>query len=330
MRRLVTDNHPFGRCIVTTMTADVARELGRTLGSGEVAATTELIRGLTASLLVTTGPAASVEVNLRRQPEFTVRLSDPIASKLGCALERVVDGRPNTPIRLSEVDSSLSAETSFDWVIRVQSGSADLIQDYVPYGLGAMWEAVLFVDRSAPAANVECWREIRAWGTAGESQSDTLTVHGEAESWELPGASAFAYLEAHRDAWLIGYGDVPFRMAYGESHDWVQVWFRSDSIQVIVHDRHCATGCTSWDYDNFFLFRDLLLRLAQHSKARAVAWGIEVDALPKEAAFPIQALTNLESLGEMFSALPHPHTEAATLSAHLERWTIHRDVATPD
>jgi hypothetical protein len=212
--------------------------------------------------------------------------------------------RPDhSEIRLSEIVKNLAESSKYDWVFRVEAGREDPTCDYVPEALGGEWEAVLFHDLPPIAAYLAAWRAIMSWSVESPKYPDALSVSRfDDETDLLPPETAFSMLRDDANAYQVrGYVKYPFPTFYGESHDWLQVWFTKESTLLIVDEQKMETGYSQWDFDIFFLYRELIENVASALGAGRFLWGSGVDNRPESDARPISALTNPADLWQAFS-----------------------------
>ncbi|MCH6588287.1 MAG: hypothetical protein IH805_08250 [Proteobacteria bacterium] len=104
---------------------------------------------------------------------------------------------------------------------------------------------------------------------------------------------------------------MPFRLRYGESLDWIQVWFEEDRIVLIVQDHLAETGSFDWDVENFFGYRALVKAISRSVGASRFAWRICAEGADPSEALEIGALDDIEALWGLFKRSANPDRSAA-------------------
>ncbi len=307
MRRLATDYQPANAALVTSASPAVLRDLAAALACGDWAAVQ--------ALCVALDPEVDLRFRLAEVPHvevsdtfFQIDLTMVAGSWLAHRLQDLATGAPYAEVSLI---TDASTHDQIDWTIRVVEGREDPVREYDPQGLGDMWIAMLYHPTPRKADYLRAWQAIRTWSMPDGHYPETLVV----DRWGdppptkgLPAERAFADLvDDPRAAKAIGYSRVPFHRWYRESHDWLQVWFYKHATQLIVHDRHGATGHRAWDIDNFFLYRALILQVAETLDSSHLVWDVDIYEIEERDAVDLDALEDPAQLWKHFGRLHSRH-----------------------
>ena len=305
--RIVTENHPFNCRLISSCTPDALLLLSASLESGDIAAAAACCRRLDENLGIREGADPSVWTDYPSEPPLQIRLPSRAAPQLGARLCRLATEPEFSEVRLSEIIPNLEATSKNDWSFRLVHEYEEPPKEYQPFGEGAMWDAIVFHALPKVQDYAEAWRAVMEWSLEDPQYSDDLDLRrteGEFDG-QIPSAKAFSLLQRDSAAnQAIGFRHTPFRRWFGDSHDWIQVWFEKDRTQLIVHDRAAATGNCGWDLENFFLYRHLVVALAKALSGDRIMWDIEADSLPAPQAIEPEHLEDSRILWSAFSRLP--------------------------
>ena len=248
--------------------------------------------------------------------QFEIVLPDVVLPALANHFRELAGGAEFSEFRLSEVDRELAAHSELDWLVRRLEYRGTPTRDYRPEPDGAEWEAVMFHDPVSARVLQAAWREIVAWSVQNDPEHTEMLYLSlgdpDREPEEHPPEAAFAlFLERDAAFQVSGYRRVPFRLRYGESLDWIQVWFEEDRIVLIVQDHLAETGSFDWDVENFFGYRALVKAISRSVGASRFAWRICAEGADPSEALEIGALDDIEALWGLFKRSANPDRSAA-------------------
>jgi hypothetical protein len=304
--KLSTDTLPWSFRVISTANRAALAHLAELFAQQDYDAIRQGITQLDPQLAIIEGVRTEVSVDIRQQPSIHIVLPVDVLRLLAVKIQELAGQNEDGELHLSLLVPSLVEASKFDWTVRVQEWQQEPDRDYQREPLGAMWEAVLFHEPPSTHAALQAWDQLRRWAASDEHDyPNLLSVRfhdGERDVEEHSPHDAFALLCEERVASQIsGWQRVPFHHWYGEARDWIQVWVETDRTMLIVHDRHAETGSRTWDIDNFFMYRDLILRVAHALQAEAFVWGIEAESYGESARRGIDTLHDTEALWDFFT-----------------------------